>query len=341
MNRVLYSLVLYVALPLAWPAAPLLPAVEVEYLVYRTAPFNNGSGPLWCKGSTCIARLGNEVYANGVEVLTNCEPLNNVRWTLWRLDENGPTLLQADLEGRQREPSPMGVFNNGRLLLTSNPTLTKPGVRNGPAMPVLLVFDAKAPLAAPWKAHPAWEGEPPFTEHSYRGFCADGPSGEALYLQNVGYDFSHWSFLDREGRWSKAGSIKMPWGAEFETPESVRVCYQVMALKNRAAHLLGMSDVMEWKKEWREYKLILHNGVKWDYDMRRLYYCYTPDVAAKPFGEWLLVSDCDRTCGLVDPMDLWLDGQGRAHLLWYELSVWDVRVRDKFFPDEPQTHTLM
>ena len=36
--------------------------VEAEDVVTRYAPANNGAGPLWCYGSTVIARSGNDVY---------------------------------------------------------------------------------------------------------------------------------------------------------------------------------------------------------------------------------------------------------------------------------------
>ena len=321
-------------------APPLLPVVEAEYSVYEMGNPDNGSGPMWCYGSTCLARLGKDIFASGLEVIPDQPKLNNVRWTLFKLGDKGPQFLQKDPLGRQREPCPLGIFGDGRLVMTDNPTLTKPEDYSGPAKPQLLTFDIKKPTAPPLVSLPQWEGEPQFSEHSYRAFTVDGPNHEAVYLQNVGYDTSYWSFLDRDGKWSKSGAIKMPWGAEFEKPESVRVCYQNMALHNRAAHLMGVSDIIEWVKEWREFKLVLHEGKAWDYDFRRLYYCWTPDLTKQPFGEWIKVADCEK-CGHISNLDMWLDKQGRAHILWLEQSVWDTRVRDKFFPDEPQTYALM
>jgi len=327
--------------PMSAHAAPLLlPAVEAEYQVYEIGNPDNGAGPLWCYGSTCLARHGKDLFASGLEVIPDQKPLNNVRWTLLKLGDEGAQLLQTDPTGRQREPCPLGILADGRLVMTNNPTLTKPEDYNGSAQPQLLTFNTKKPTAPPLISLPQWEGEPKFSEHSYRGFTVDGPNREALYLQNVGYDTSYWSFLDRDGKWSKCGAIKMPWGAEFEKPEAIRVCYQNLALRNRAAYLMGVSDIIEWVKEWREYKLVLHEGKAWDYDFRRLYFCWTPDVAKQPFREWLKVADCEK-CGHISNLDLWLDKQGRAHILWLEQSVWDPRVRDKFFPDEPITYALM
>jgi hypothetical protein len=319
---------------------PLLPTVEVEENVYTTPPANNGAGPMWCYGSTSIARRGQDVFASGIETIPDQKPLNNVRWMVFQRGSKGWQLMQSDPTGRQREPCPLGIFEDGRLLLTTNPTLTKPEDYSGPAQPQLLIFDTRNLKAAPQVSLPQWEGEPKFSEHSYRGFTVDGRNHEALYLQNVGYDTSYYSFLDRTGQWSKCGAIKMPWGAEFEKPEAIRVCYQNMALRNRAAHIMGVSDIIEWVKEWREFKLVLHGGKSWDYDFRRLYYCWTPDLTKQGFSEWVKVADAEH-CGHISNLDMWLDPQGRAHILWLEQSIWDARVRDKFWPEEPITYALM
>ncbi|MEN6403903.1 MAG: PKD domain-containing protein [Armatimonadia bacterium] len=325
----------------AHAAPPLLPAVEVEEPLYTYQPADNGAGPLWCYGSTCLARLGDEVFASGIETIPNQKPLNNVRWMLYQRKPKGWQLMQSDPTGRQREPCPLGILSDGRLLLTSNPTLTPPDAYNGSAQPQVLVFDTKDLSKKATVSLPQWDGTPPFSEHSYRGFCADGVNNEALYFNNIGYDTIHWSFLDREGKWAKFGKLSVPFGAEFEKPEPIRICYHNMALKNRAAHTMGVSDIIEPVREWREYKLILNKGKTWDYDFRRLYYCYTPDITKEAWKPWILVADCDKTCGHITNLDMWLDDQGRAHLLWLEQSVWNPLMRDKFFPEVPITYALM
>lgn len=337
----LFLLGVTVTMSMAQQPRPLLPTVEVEESVYTTAPANNGAGPLWCYGSTCLARLGDEVFASGIETLVEQKPLNNVRWMMFQRQPEGWQLMQVDPTGRQREPCPLGIWDDGRLLLTSNPTLTPPGTYNGAAQPEVLVFDSRDLKALPQRLLPQWEGEPAFSEHSYRGFTVDRQHHEALLLQNVGYDRSYWSYLDRTGQWSRQGILMMPWGAEFEQPAPIRIAYQQMALRDQVAHIMGVSDIIEWVREWREYKLELNEGKTWDYDFRRLYYCWTADITNEPFSEWVLVADCDATCGHIRNLDMWLDAQGRAHLLWVENTVWDKRVRDKFFPEVPQVFTLM
>src|SRR5215831_7020800 len=86
------------------------PEVEAEEVVYTYESPNNGSGPLWCSGSTCLARIGDEVFASGLETLKDVKPLNNCRWTLFKRGANGWQLEQADETGRTREPSPLAGF---------------------------------------------------------------------------------------------------------------------------------------------------------------------------------------------------------------------------------------
>ena len=45
-------------------SSPVLrPVVEAEEEVYTFTNANNGAGPMWCHGSTCLVRLGKEVFA--------------------------------------------------------------------------------------------------------------------------------------------------------------------------------------------------------------------------------------------------------------------------------------
>src|SRR5699024_8069646 len=101
----------------------LQPVVELEEQVYSFAPADNGAGPLWCHGSTCLVRIGPDVFASGLETLKDCPPLNNCRWTLLTRRASGWERVQSDPHDRTREPSPLAVFPNGRLFLSANPTL--------------------------------------------------------------------------------------------------------------------------------------------------------------------------------------------------------------------------
>ena len=98
------GLLLFVALsaPLADAQTPLAPVVEVEDEVYRFEGANNGAGPMWCSGSTCLVRVQDRVFASGLETLPQFPPLNNCRWQLFERAENR---LAAAAERRGRPHS--------------------------------------------------------------------------------------------------------------------------------------------------------------------------------------------------------------------------------------------
>jgi len=313
--------------------------VEVEEDVYNYAPADNGAGPLWCQGSTCLARAGDELFASGLETIKGAKPLNNCRWMLFRRGEQGWQKVDFDPTGRTREPCPLAGFPDGRLFLSVNPTLNAdPNTYSGPARPEVLQFTARSPAKPERTLLPVWSGTPKFTEHSYRSFAADGPNHEMILLQNVGYTHAEWSFFDREGRWSAQGQLKWPWGAEYAKPEPIRTCYPDVALRNREVHFCGVSDIIEPNPEWRAFKKQL-TGRDWDYDFRRLFYTWSPDITTGKFEPWVEVASREKTCGWINPGDLWVAPDGDVHILWTERAL-DERLREKFFPGEKQSYTL-
>jgi len=320
-----------------------VPRVEVEEDVYRPRGANNGSGPMWCFGSTCIARVGDTVYASGIEVIPDAKPLNNTLPVLFRRDPNGWRKMYNH-RGRTREPSPLAAFRDGRLFLSINPTLTEPDTYGGPARPRVVELDEDARTGR--FLDPVWDGKPPFTEHSYRSFAADGEAGELILLQNIGYGHAEWSFLDRDSKWSAQGKILWPgsapsgknWGAEYDKPQPIRVCYPTVALKDRAVWFCGVSDIVEPYDAWRRYKREL-TGRKWDYDFRRLFFTWSDDIATGKFEEWVEVSSRDKTAGHIFPCDLHVARNGDVFVLWYERAI-DERLRAKFFPQAKQRYSL-
>ena len=320
------------------PTAPLKPVVELEEEVYTYEPSNNGAGPMWCSGSTCLVRIGTNVFASGLETLKDRKPLNNCRWTLFKRDQRGWSALQKDPNDRTREPCPLAGFADGRLFLSANPTLSTAESGGGPAQPELLEFAASDPSAGIQRILPVWEGNPPFTEHSYRSFSADASCQDLLLLQNIGYTHAEWALRDRSGKWAARGKLRWPEGKDYPKPEPIRVCYPNVAIKNRAVHFCGVSDIIEPYPEWRAYKKTL-TGQEWDYDFRRLFYTWTPDIASEKFHDWIEISSRDKTCGWVSPGDLWIAPDGGAHVMWTERAI-DERLRQKFFPDARQNHSL-
>jgi hypothetical protein len=314
------------------------PVAEAEEEVYRYLPADNGAGPMWCGGSTSIVRIGKKVFASGLETMPEWKPLNNCRWLLFERSEKGWIQKLADKEGRTREPSPVAAFHDGRFFLSANPTLTGPDDRDGPAQPEILLFNKPDDQMRFEQLLPVWAGNPPFTEHSYRSLAADGASGELILFQNIGYTHAEWSFLNAGGKWSAQGKLEWPWGAGYEVPEPVRVCYPNVMLKDRAVYFCGVSDIIEPKKVWRDYKREI-TGKEWDYDFRRLFFTWSDDITSGKFHPWIEIASREETCGWIFPADLWVAPDGAVHLLWTERAL-DERLREKFFPEAKQSHAL-
>lgn len=313
--------------------------VDAEEDVYSYAPADNGAGPMWCGGSTCLVRIGQDVFASGLETLKAAKPLNNCRWMLFKRGTGGWELVQSDPAGRTREPCPVVGLPGGPLLLSANPTLvTDAEARAGPARPEILQFsptDAKAPFTT---MLPQWQGAPAFSEHSYRSFAADGPGRELILFQNIGYAHAEWAFRDAKGNWAAQGKLEWPWGAEYEKPQPIRVCYPNVMLRQRAVHFAGVSDIVEPNLRWREYKKKL-TGQEWDYDFRRLFYTWTHDIMTGKFSPWVEIASREKTCGWIMPGDLWAGPDGNVHILWTERAI-DERLRQEFFPGQMQRHEL-
>ena len=51
--------------------------VQLEEPVYDFTPPDNGAGPTWCRGNTCIVRVGDDLLASGTETIPGAKPLNN------------------------------------------------------------------------------------------------------------------------------------------------------------------------------------------------------------------------------------------------------------------------
>jgi len=311
--------------------------VEIEEDVYHYVSADNGAGPMWCFGSTCLVRSGHELFASGLETLAEATPLNNCRWMLFHRNQNGWEKICVDESKRTREPSPLVGFPDGRLFLSVNPTLA-PDAYSGPARPEILQFNSTEPSQPAQTLLPRWSGRPKFSEHSYRSFAGDGPNGELILFQNVGYAHAEWAFLDRNGKWNAQGQLTWPWGADYDKPQPIRVCYPSVALKDRAVHFCGVSDIIEPNETWRAYKKEL-TGREWDYDFRRLFYTWTTDITSEAFHPWVEIASREKTCGWISPGDLWVAPDGHVHILWTERAL-DERLRERFFPHAKQSHSL-
>lgn len=313
------------------------PVVEIEDEIYTYQPADNGAGPLWCHGSTIVARHGDTVYAAGLETIPEEAPLNNCRWVLFAREAEEWGQVHSDTTGRTREPSPVALVGDD-LLVTTNPTLAESGTYSGPADPAVFRFSTTGIDRDPTIEKPAWKGQPEFSEHSYRTVTTDGTVGEVLYMQNVGYNDSYMSLLDRAGNWQGLGTLTWPYGGEYPEPQPLRLCYPNVILSGRAAHFFGVGDIVEPIEAWRQAKHEI-TGRDWDFVFRRLFYAFTPDITQQPFCDWIEIANRDATAGAMRNNDIWLAPDGTAHLIWTETTV-DARIRDRFFPGEPIVQSL-
>ena len=317
------------------------PLIEVEDEVYRYKPANNGAGPLWCKGSTCLVRIGDKVFVSGLETMDNWALSNNCRWMLFKRNDTGWEKLLTDEEGRNREPSPIAAFHDGRLFLSSNPFIAGTNEQTGGKLkPEIFSFKTSA-IHEPFKRLlPGWAGDPKFGEDSYRTLSADGALGELIVFQNPYRDEvkCEWAFYNDAGKWSAQGQLDWPLISKNEKTEPLRLCYPDVMLKNRKVYYLGASDIKEPNKEWKQYKKQL-TGREWDYAYRHLFFTWSDDITSGKFHPWIELADRDETAGEVTASDLWVGPDGAVHILWQEKAI-DEHLREKFFPAARQSYEL-
>ena len=305
-------------------------AVEVEEVVTSYTPANNGAGPLWCYGSTVIARQGGNVFLSVIETGENVPLLCNTRWQLWHHSADGWKLAQSEKEYRQREPCPLAVFQGGHVFLSVNPSTEPAGTKYGPCNPLVLEFDPANP-ASPAKTHtPAWADGTYFTDHSYRGFAADGANDELLLLNiNAKTSEQFVSYRDSKGLWHPKGTITFP----------IRSCYPQVALRDGSAHVMAIGDIVEPVKEWQKLKFEKLKR-KWDYVFRRLFYTYSDNIRTAGFCDPIEIDTVEKTGGHIRNLDLYIDETGAAHLLYTKQQHQYEFIRDKYFPGEAMTAYL-
>lgn len=309
----------------------LSPVVVREETVEFCLTPGNGAGPLWCYGSPLLFRDGEDVFVSVMETGEGVEPLCNTRWRVFHRDEkNGWEPIRAAEDFRLREPSPLVGVPNGPVFLSITPSIEPPGTHYGRCEPQLLVFDPKDLTRAPKVEPPKWEGNPSFTDHSYRGVASDGETGEVLWLNiDAQTSIQQVSHRDAAGNWTYLGGIEFP----------IRSCYPQVALRGGAAHVLAIGDIVEPTPEWRAYKKE-QTGRDWDFVFRRLFYTHTSKLSDRPFAEPLEVDTVESTGGYIANLDLWIGPDGAAHLLYLKTNIQHGFIRDRYFPGAPILSSL-
>lgn len=303
--------------------------VITEQTVATCEPPDNGAGPLWCYGAPLIARVGDEVYASVMETGAGVPPLCNTRPRLYRKRGSEDwQMLWTPPAFREREPCPLVTLPQGRLFLSVNTSAMPPGTRYGKCEPRLLEFSRNTP-SIPKEHTPPFPQTATFTDHSYRGIAADSQRGEILLLHiDARTGEYHYALWKSDGRWDAPGVLSFP----------IRACYPQVALRNRSACVLAIGDIVEPVEEWRRYKREKTQR-EWDYVFRRLFFAWTPNVFSEPFSPPIEIDNVDATGGHISNLDLWLDRQGTAHLL-YQRQQTAPLLRDRYFPTLPLRATL-
>jgi hypothetical protein len=308
--------------------------VEREEAMATCASPNNGAGPIWCYGAPLLVRQGDTVFVSVMETGKDVPPLCNTRWRLFRREDQAASewRLVRQPEGfRHREPCPLVLQDDNQLVLSVNPSIEPVGAKYGRCDPHLLRFDTRR-IDEPPADLVLWgssAGTGHFTDHSYRGVAADSGRGELLVLNiDATTSAQHWAFVGADGRLSRSGAISFP----------IRACYPQVALRDRAAHVLAIGDIVEPNEAWRTLKK-QKTGQAWDYVFRRLFYATTPDITAGGFAPPIEIDTVDATGGHITNLDLWIDPRGVAHLLYLK-TMYSPVIRDKDFPGQPNPTTL-
>jgi hypothetical protein len=328
--------------------------VDGEETVYADRYSNNGACPMWCFNNTCVVRVDDEVFVSGYERIPGAPPMNDCRWVLWQRTDQGWQRVQADESGRQREPCPLGCLSDGRVLLSSNPTLLPPAAEGGgPARPELLVFDTASPQVPPKVLHPAWQETPPFNQHSYRTLAVDAAHGEAILFQNANYSHSEWALRKADGNWI-CGQLAWPRYALTDLApfgaSHARVNYPVVALNDRTVHFCGAAAYDNWDRVKTPADLGLNGdpnasgasgmgGRQRGNRFRRLLHAWTPAIGEKPFGDWIEIDNSFDDGGWLFATDMHVDADGTVHLLWFRSPMLPT-VRNTYYPDIKRVYRI-
>ncbi len=319
--------------------------IENEDIIYEYENPDNGSHPFWCHGSAILVRNNEDVYVSGIETLKQFKPMNNIRWMLYKRESDGWKLQQADEKGRTREPCPIGILADGRLVMSVNPTL-EPDKENKSTLnqPQILEFST-SDVKSPYKSLlPEWNGNPRFTEHSYRTFSVDRENNELILFQNVGALHSEWAFIDRNGKWFTGKLQFLPYVDDPIVPfhdQNIRVNYPSVVLHNKEVHYCGNAPFNKWsriqnmedaKRVGLDDIISAGGGRIAGGRFRRLYYTWTSDITKFEFSPWLVVANSEENGENLRVLDMWMDPEGIIHLMWLKNPI-NLEIRDKFFPD--------
>jgi hypothetical protein len=299
----------------------------------------NGASPLWCYGSHIMVRARDTLYLSLLRPDEGVPVYCNTHWELWRRDNQGWNEMYRGGEALEREPCPIGLLGEGELVLSIQPKYAPRPFGRGDGeyswfcQPELLgidLFETGDNDKVFSNFHPVFPVGSVFREHSYRGFGVDRVNREILLLVLEQTD-EHYqpTYLSRDGIWHPLPLLKFP----------IRGCYPQVSLCDRKAHVLAIGDIVEPVDEWRQAKSEEFNR-EWDYVFRRLFYAWSPDLEADGFQTPVEIDSVDETAGYILNLDLHVDADDRAHVLYLKMPYQHAFMRDRWFPGEAMTVSL-
>lgn len=302
-----------------------------------TSPWNNGAGPMWTYGNSCLLRVGDRVFFTTNYVQEDRAPQNNTCMVLYEKNGSAPWRQVFCDEGRfQREPCQLLYLGDDRLALFTAPTRESypPQTVTSvvPACPMVYVFDISGEvkkcgeIVLPWD-----EPDYPFRSHTYRGCARDALTGN-LFFDCIYYlpgtdGFHCYSVLDDQFR-----PIRM---SKLDFPE--RGLYHNVVMHGGETYLFALTGVKEKNEEWAAYKEQM-GGFDWVF--QKLYMKYTPDITRQEFGPAQVVCDVSATGGWVSNMDCCRAGDD-VLFLTEERNIDEAYMRDRFLPDLPLRSELV
>jgi len=299
----------------------------------------NGASPLWCYGSHIMVRDRDTLYLSLLRPDEGVPVYCNTHWELWRRDHQGWVELHRGGEALEREPCPIGLIGEDELVLSIQPRyVAKPFVNVGeqtswlclPGLVSINPLETEDDDLVYINLQPVFPVGSDFSQHSYRGFGVDRVNREILLLVLEQTD-EHYqpTWLGRDGNWRPLPLLKFP----------VRGCYPQIALSDRKAHVLAIGDIVEPVEEWRQAKSEEFNR-EWDYVFRRLFYAWSPDLETDGFQPSVEIDSVDDTAGFIRNLDLYVDADDRAHVLYQKMPYQYAFMRDRWFPGEAMTVSL-
>ncbi len=302
-----------------------------ETIVSEIPLFGNGSSPGWNNGSPMIVRKGDDVWFSLSRPVAGVPPYANTIWQIYKRQKQGWTVILETDGPSEREPCPLALLNSYTLAVFVNPktSFLRFRVENEAILwnshPHLLAFPLGMDDPETFALEPRFSGNPVLREHTYRGLAVDPRTSEVLIMVvDPDSELYHPSYLDGEGQWHAMEAFTFP----------IRGLYPNLYVRGGEAHIAAVSDIKEPVQAWRDAKYRVFQR-HWDYAFRHIYYSWTPDARKRGFETSLLIDSIEDRPGSARNLDLIVDVDGTAHLLYVKNRFQYEFLRDEFFPDEP------